>query len=131
MTEDRGQQRNTPPRLRIKRAIAMSVQIDWTAAAAAQPGKALHVALAIWQSASAQGSNSVVLSRFTLAKFGVARDAVYPALTHLAEAGLIAADRRRGRLPRITVLHNDEKRCARPEGHSILKAPSPRTAVAS
>lgn len=109
------------PRLQIKRAPFMTVQIDWAAAAAAQPGKALHVALALWQLSSAQGASTVVLGRFTLSRYGVARDAVYPALSHLSEAGLISADRHRGRSPRVTLLHHGQEVCVRRERPVILK----------
>lgn len=88
----------------MRRPAQLTVNANWVAAAARLPGKSLHVALAIASLASLRGASCVRLGAGTLQRYGVA-DAVYDALSRLAEAGLVTVDRRRGRHPAVTVLH--------------------------
>lgn len=96
------QQIKTPLRMRAP-SPELTVQMDWIARAAVLPGKALHVAMAIARAASVGGTGDIVLGAHALDRFGVSRDAAYAALAQLAKAGLISADRCRGRRARISL----------------------------
>lgn len=76
----------------------------WLEKAAKQPGKALAVGVLIWFRFGILKKASFTLPQTLFARFGVGRKAAYHALTVLEEAGLIHADRGKGRLPRITIL---------------------------
>lgn len=105
MTDARNLIFKTPSSLKIKRTSPyITVQIDFISRSAALPGKTLHVAMAIWRAATLLNNPTITLSGYALAGFGVAKDAVYPALDRMVQAKLIVADRRRGRPPRITLL---------------------------
>ena len=89
---------------RSRHFIRGPLPLPWFERAAGQPGKAVAVALLIWFKAGMAGPGPFPLSAVLLARFGVGRKAAYRALTALEAAGLIRADRRRGRLPRVTIL---------------------------
>jgi hypothetical protein len=84
------------------------VPLPWLALAGRQPGKALHVAVALWFLAGVTKSSTVALSNEVLATFGVNRRAGHRGLTALERAGLVAVERHRGRQPRVTVLAGPE-----------------------
>lgn len=98
------------PKPVIKRKLksapdSFSIAIGWlTRAANLSTGKTLNVALAIWHAAAIQNKPTIRLYRYHLEKYGVAKDATYPALDKLAQAGLITAERCRGKVPVITVV---------------------------
>ncbi len=77
---------------------------DWLEQAAAQPGKALHVALALWYLAGLQKSDQVTLTRKPLRLFSVLPDSGRRGLAALEKAGLVQVNRRNGRCPRVTIL---------------------------
>ncbi len=75
-------------------------------------GKSIQVALVCWylkglNSRKNLSDHSVVLSAKMLREFGINRSAAYRALKKLEAANLVSVDRRRGRLPRITILKVD------------------------
>jgi DNA-binding FadR family transcriptional regulator len=49
----------------------------------------------------------VLLTPHPLRRFGVSRDAGYDALGRLDDAGLIQVRRKRGRMPKVTLLEPD------------------------
>ncbi len=80
------------------------VRMDWLSRAAALPGKSLAVALALLHLVNRHKNSTVVLSRRDLYRFSISPDAGIDSLTRLAYAGLILANRRRGRPPKVTLL---------------------------
>jgi len=82
-----------------------AVPLAWLSRAAAQPGKALHVALALWSAANLQGHRTLVLSNKSSGYFCVDRNAKYRALAALEEAGLISVRRHLGKSPVVTIIN--------------------------
>jgi hypothetical protein len=78
--------------------------MDWLAAAANLPGRALHVGISVWFLAGMRKSNTVTLTRSLLKALGVSRHAAYRALGNLERARLIHLKRHRGRNPTVTLL---------------------------
>jgi hypothetical protein len=78
--------------------------VPWLAQAAALPGRALAVALAIWFRSGIEGSRTVTLFPSAIEKFKVNRFSAYRALAALEQAGLIAVTRQRGRSPSVTII---------------------------
>ncbi|MCZ7646229.1 MAG: hypothetical protein M5U26_13260 [Planctomycetota bacterium] len=97
--------RTRPPRHRHGEMFLRGpIPLPWLTRAAALPGKALTVGLAIWFQAGLTGKAEVKLTQATLVHFNVGRKAAYRALDFLQAAGLIAANRANGRCPRVTLL---------------------------
>ena len=67
-------------------------------------GSACSVAIALRFVSGIQRSETVVLRRADRDLFGLLRWTVTRGLAHLEAAGLISVGRRRGRLPRVTLL---------------------------
>ena len=82
------------------------IPVRWLETAAKLPGRSLHVGLLLWYVAGSAQSASVHLSNTLSLRFGVDRNAKYRALLSLEGAGLIAAKRRRGRSPLVTILQD-------------------------
>jgi hypothetical protein len=83
----------------LKGPIAM----HWLEKAAALPGKALHVALALhWLSGLTKG-NPFKLTQKALDLMHVSRDATDAGLQRLEDAGLIHVERKPGRRPVICI----------------------------
>jgi hypothetical protein len=80
------------------------IPLDWIATAAQLPGKSLHVAIAIWVTASLVKSARVSIGNVAVQPFGLDRNAKYRALQWLEEAGLISVQRKPGRSPVVTLL---------------------------
>ncbi len=76
----------------------------WLARAAQQPGRALHVGLALWFWAGIKRSGQVALSISRLSMLGVNRFAAYRGLAALEQVGLVAVQRQKGRNPIVTIL---------------------------
>ena len=103
--------RATPQPVRCRRSgLFVKGPIDWAwlAAAARLPGKALHVAMALRQSAGMQRSGPVALSGARLKEAGVSRYAAYRGLCQLEQAELVDVTRHRGRQPRVTILESNQ-----------------------
>jgi hypothetical protein len=80
------------------------IPLDWLSRAAAQPGRSLHVAIAVWFMAGLKKTNVVPISNITSLQFGLDRNAKYRALEWLENANLISVERRAGRAPIVTIL---------------------------
>jgi hypothetical protein len=76
----------------------------WLTLAARLPGRALHVALALWYLAGLKKTREVKPTGNTWERFGVSPDAAYRGLRALEAAGLVWVDRRRGRCPLVKIL---------------------------
>lgn len=87
-----------------ERFLKGPIPMDWLSAAARLPGKSLHVAIAIWFTASLNKSATVPLSNLAGLPFGLDRNAKYRALKWLEEADLIEVERKLGRAPIVTLL---------------------------
>ena len=77
--------------------------LSWFAQAAALPGKALHVAVAIWFQVGLERQQTIKLGQKRVARFSVSRDAKYDALLRLEKIGLIEVKRLPGQAPIVTV----------------------------
>ena len=87
-----------------KTFIKGPLPLPWFEVAAALPGKALHVALAIWFQVGLERRPTIKLGRALTARFGVSRDAKYDALHRLTAAGLVEVEQQPGRAPLVTVI---------------------------
>jgi hypothetical protein len=76
---------------------------EWFRRAAKSPGKALHVAVAIWRFAGLRRSAEVRLNLSRLMEMGVTRDSARRGLRALETAGLVSVQRHPGRKPIITL----------------------------
>ena len=77
----------------------------WLTRAASLPGRALHVAKAIWFRSGLTRSSRVRLSLSALEEeMGVRRDAASRGLKALEQAALIQVERHSGRRPAVTIL---------------------------
>jgi hypothetical protein len=77
--------------------------IEWIATACNLKGRAVHVALAIWDLSSLSKSRQVRLTKKQLRIFCVQRHSAYRALKELERAGLITVERKSGRAPQVTI----------------------------
>ena len=94
-----------PPRHRAgEKFLKGPIPWNWLAAAARQPGKALHVAIVLWFFAGVKRTGTVALSGAALRGFGVNRHAGYRGLAVLERAGLVSVARHPGRMPVVTIL---------------------------
>jgi hypothetical protein len=85
------------------RRFVNSMPFEWITSACGLSGKAVQVALAIWDLFSLARSQPIVLARKHLEQFRVRRHAAYRALKKLEQAGLISSVRKTGRAPRVTI----------------------------
>jgi hypothetical protein len=84
--------------------FAGPVPWDWLSTAANLPGRAMHVAIALWFLKSVKYSDTVALSGKLLRELGVERQAGYRGLKALENAGLVSCTRAPGRLPVVTII---------------------------
>lgn len=109
---DAGQGRESPKPRKQRRVgwyLSGPIPGDWLSRAAALPGRALHVALAVQHGLRLNRSEKVKLTRRLLDCFGVNRKAAYRGLLALETAGLIAIEERgRGRCPVVRILESAE-----------------------
>lgn len=80
---------------------------DWVSMASKLPGKALHVANALWFIAGIKNCRTIALSGKVLRGMGVKRNAAYRGLTALEASGLVSVIKYSGRCPVVTI--NDFK----------------------
>jgi hypothetical protein len=92
------------------RFIKGPLPLAWFEGAAALPGRALHVALAIWFQVGLERSSTIKLGQKRASQFSVSRDAKYDALKRMTEAGLIEVEQSPGQAPRVTVVHPPSQR---------------------
>ena len=101
--------RDTPSGLQLTEVpktqpfIKGPISLDWLGAAAALPGKALHVAMAILWLAGMSAGGPLKLTRKSLDVFAVSDDAAQDGVQRLEAAGLIAVSRKPGQRPLISV----------------------------
>ena len=92
-------------RPRVKGRFLMGpIPLEWLIRASVLPGKAIHVALAIWFLTGVKKVNTVPLSNKLLREFGVDRFSKSRALKRLSDVGLVAVSQRKGCSPEVTVL---------------------------
>lgn len=89
-----------------ERFLKGPIPMGWLSAAARLPGKSLHVAIAIWFTASLNKSATVPLSNLAGLPFGLDRNAKYRALKWLEAERLVSIDRKLGRSPIVTLLES-------------------------
>ena len=77
---------------------------DWLHRAAILPGRALHVALALWYLAGLERRQHVKITWRVLDRFGVSPYAGRRGLAALECAGLVNVERHTGRCPVVTLL---------------------------
>lgn len=94
----------TKSRITRQRPAAPSLPLAFLARAAALPGKALAVAVALCALAHATRSSTVVLGGWARRRFALSADAALDGLTRLEAAGLVRARRGRGRPAEVTIL---------------------------
>jgi hypothetical protein len=80
------------------------IPLEWLSRAANAPGKALHVAVAIWHRRFLTKSLTVDLNLSRLSTFGLTRDAARRGLQALEEEGLVVAQRVQGRKAQVTIV---------------------------
>ena len=76
----------------------------WIVPAARQPGKALHVAIALWFLAGILKSRQIRLNNILLRTLGVTRYAKHRGLLSLEKTGLVSVEQLRGKSPIVTLL---------------------------
>ena len=82
------------------------IPLEWLKAAAALPGKSLHIGLALWLLAEIEKSRTIALSNAQASYFSIDRNAKYRALDWLETAGLIEIKRKLGQSPIVTLIEN-------------------------
>lgn len=83
------------------------IPLRWLSRAAALPGRALHVALALWHEATVSRGKcpTVQPRRVTLRRFGAgSRRTLYRSLAALEAAGLVSVEHRTGRPSLVSIL---------------------------
>jgi hypothetical protein len=97
--------RKTPRHKAGQKFLKGPIPLDWLSMAAKQPGKAFHVAIALWFWVGLRKSCEVAFSMSWLeATFGVDRFSGYRGLAALEGVGLVLVVRHRGRKPMVTLL---------------------------
>ena len=85
------------------------IPMPWLIAAANLPGKALHIAIALWFWSGIKISRTFELPLNTIKDMGVSRQTCYLQLKAMEEAGLLSIKKRMGKKPEITLIE-DQKR---------------------
>ncbi|MEX1230836.1 MAG: hypothetical protein WEB58_11395 [Planctomycetaceae bacterium] len=103
MTDETRQRWQEKQKREATRFLRGPVPVHWIKQAAALPGKALAVGIAIWFLCGLRKRSKLKFSRATWEQFGLSRSATYRGLEHLESTSLISIDRRRGRCPIVTI----------------------------
>jgi len=85
-----------------------ALPLEWANTAGRLPGKALHVALAIWRQATLKKSLTTSLPNGPLAGYGVKERAKRAALLALEGAGLIQVEWKPGCNPLVTIKMDED-----------------------
>jgi hypothetical protein len=80
------------------------VPLEWLTVAANLPGKALHLAIALWWRHGLVKGKPFKLTKSALLALNVERDAERLGLARLEQAGLIQLERKPGQRPTISIL---------------------------
>jgi hypothetical protein len=86
------------------------VPLAWLAGAATLRGRALTVGVLVWFMVGLKRATVVTIPRSRMAEFGLNRFAFYRGLAALEWRGLVRVERRRGAMPRITLVDGDPER---------------------
>ena len=100
------------PRRRRAGSFVPALPLEWANIAGCLPGKALHVALAVWRQAALKKSMTIALPNGPLAGYGVQRWAKRAALLALEGAGLIQVEWKPGRNPIVTIKMDEDSALA-------------------
>ena len=105
--------RREPPSQRKSRHVfagnfVPALPLEWANTAGCLPGKALHVALAIWRQAVLKKSMTTSLPNGPLAGYGVKERAKRAALLALEGAGLIQVEWKPGCNPTVTIKMDED-----------------------
>lgn len=90
--------------VRARHFIRGPLPMGWFEQAARLPGKVLGVALLLWFMHGMSGGKAVKLTPTLLERFGIGRKAGYRAVAVLEAAGLVRAERHKGRCPEVTLI---------------------------
>ena len=82
------------------------IPMEWVTKASGLPGKAIHVALAIWWLAGMRPLDKLKVTRQALNLLHVSDDAYRDALPRLEQAGLIKVWRAPGQRAQVEIVHN-------------------------
>lgn len=94
-----------PPRHKAgEQFLKGPIPLRWLCSAARQPGKALHVGIALWFLAGMKRNRTVTLTNVLLGRFGVDRSAKSRGLRSLEVVGLVSIHRKPNRNPQVTIL---------------------------
>jgi hypothetical protein len=80
------------------------IPLPWLSAAAALPGKALNVALAIRWVSDMSKAAEIHITKAALQHFGLSEDAYRDGLNRLEQAGLVVVVRKAGQRARVRIL---------------------------
>ena len=80
------------------------IPLDWLSKAAALPGKAINLALALWWLQGMAKGKPFKLTQAALTALNVKRDAASTGLAGLEEVGLIQVERQPGQRPVVSVV---------------------------
>jgi len=84
------------------------IPLHWIGCAACLPGRALHVALALWHISTLSKSRTLKMQQKVREQLGVSRKVYSRGLLTLEEAGLISVERKAGATPVVTLLNLNE-----------------------
>ena len=105
--------RKPPSQRKPRRVLAgnfvPALPLEWANTAGRLPGKALHVALAIWRQAALKKSMTTSLPNEPLAGYGVKERAKRAALVALEGAGLIRVEWKPGCNPIVTIKMGEDR----------------------
>ena len=105
--------RKPPSQRKPRRVLAgnfvPALPLEWANKAGCLPGKALHVALAIWRQAALKKSMTTSLPNGSLAGYGVKERAKRAALLALERAGLIQVEWKPGCNPIVTIKMGEDR----------------------
>ena len=96
---------NRPPRHRRDEWFLKGpIPGEWLGRAANLPGRALHVALAVWHLAAMTKGKKVIITTRIANRFGVCRHSLHRWLSRLESVRLVTVERKRGRSPVVSIL---------------------------
>ena len=98
------------------RFVCGPIPYEWLRVAFSFGGKAANLAWAIWWVAGVERSNPIRLTARVLGDFNISTRASRRLLIHFERAGLLKADRQRGRGPIVTLLSPWDKGLAKRDG---------------
>ena len=97
--------RRLPLRHKVgEKFIQGPIPMTWVQRAAALPGKAFHLGMALWFMAGMTKNRRVRVTHKLASQFSVGRKAIARCLKQLQGAGLASVEQRAGRSPEVTIL---------------------------